>query len=679
MPRFLGINISLGRSRSPSPSRGSSSHHHHHQQQKKQSAGAHKRYESALWTAENSPDKTVDVSGCELDPCVPDAVVAAVSMGCKEALLLHTNSITSLPEGLGQCASLRVLDLHGNAIRSLPLALCTALTGLQVLDCADNRLELLPADIGNLTALQTLNVRGNRLETLPESVGKMISLRTLVLDENRFTGSRSLPKSLGTLRTLETLSITGNPELTLPSPSAVATGNTEAMMRELAQAAGVDYDAPTAHVLPVLDNSARSDKTSMLLAMRAREEHEVAALMERTDERRIHRTQAVEAALVEEARDARAQGTWAAMRQQEANELAQALARDEAASQTQQAGVAAVRAAQAESMAASAREREMKDDELARALLTRLQAAEPAQRAALLEEARQHDQSVWARAQALQNHREAATTALRRELAEQEALGAAAALHLDDVRALAFRQLHAFAADREREAEAMMERQDVSRAIRAETTRAEEAETDALARATEAAKASMRQQALREIVAVERQLSALQDARAARQEEDLNAQHADARDQQRELEARLAALQASLDSRHESQVGMLRAQNAADRQGYRDHWRARLDVALQHLGDAEAAMLRCDPVVSGFLKQAGLQHLEAIMAKQRVDMVVLAGLTEADLEHIGVVAIGDRRKLLMHVRALLDDLPPSYKASQEATVLEVTNCGEKKS
>jgi Leucine-rich repeat (LRR) protein len=63
------------------------------------------------------------------------------------------NTITSLPDSLGQLTGLRVLDLHLNEIKSLSGSL-GQLTGLQKVILGDNEIRSRPDSLGQLTNLQ---------------------------------------------------------------------------------------------------------------------------------------------------------------------------------------------------------------------------------------------------------------------------------------------------------------------------------------------------------------------------------------------------------------------------------------------------------------------------------------------------------------------------------------------
>ena len=84
---------------------------------------------------------------------------------------------------------------------------------LEWLDLSQNTLTSLPDSIGNLKALETLDVSYNKLTSLPESIGHLEILQNLRLGNNQVT---SLPDSFGNLPTLQSLFLENNPLTSLP-------------------------------------------------------------------------------------------------------------------------------------------------------------------------------------------------------------------------------------------------------------------------------------------------------------------------------------------------------------------------------------------------------------------------------------------------------------------------------
>ena len=63
--------------------------------------------------------------------------------------------------------------------------------------------------------------------------------------------------------------------------------------------------------------------------------------------------------------------------------------------------------------------------------------------------------------------------------------------------------------------------------------------------------------------------------------------------------------------------------------------------------------------VGEWLKGIGLDQYEANFRDNKIDAAVLPQLTADDLKDIGVVAVGDRRKLLAAIAALASATPPA--------------------
>ena len=148
-----------------------------------------------------------------------------------EVLDVHDNALASLPAPLCELLHLRILDVSGNRLASLPFAALAQLP-LTVIVASRNRLNgtLLPASVGELSKLQTLDVSNNALNSLTEeSIFRMPSLQYLNVSSNKLshlpdvTGWRklltlnaeqnrltSIPEGLFSLTTLKNVELTGN-------------------------------------------------------------------------------------------------------------------------------------------------------------------------------------------------------------------------------------------------------------------------------------------------------------------------------------------------------------------------------------------------------------------------------------------------------------------------------------
>ena len=78
------------------------------------------------------------------------------------------NTVAFLPDSIGNLASLLVLDVRNNKLRSIPASIAS-LT-LSMLDLSNNDLASVPPELGRMTSLRSLRLEGNPLRTLPQHV-----------------------------------------------------------------------------------------------------------------------------------------------------------------------------------------------------------------------------------------------------------------------------------------------------------------------------------------------------------------------------------------------------------------------------------------------------------------------------------------------------------------------------
>ncbi|XP_031160519.1 leucine-rich repeat-containing protein 57 isoform X1 [Sander lucioperca] len=127
---------------------------------------------------------------------------------------LTAKGLQEFPEELQRLTSnLRTVDLSGNKIEVLPAAIGNFLQ-LKSLTLNSNRLTGLPAEIGKLKKLETLSLNGNRIQQLPPTLGQLKALRTLNLSGNQIL---EFPSGLGTLRHLDLLDLSRNQIRSVPA------------------------------------------------------------------------------------------------------------------------------------------------------------------------------------------------------------------------------------------------------------------------------------------------------------------------------------------------------------------------------------------------------------------------------------------------------------------------------
>lgn len=116
------------------------------------------------------------------------------------------NQFTSVPEVLDTCTQLEMIGFKSNRIQHLPAKALPP--RLRWLILTDNRLQQLPAELGDCAYLQKLMLAGNQLRALPESMAKLQRLELLRIAANRF---EQLPAWLTGLPSLCWLAFAGNP------------------------------------------------------------------------------------------------------------------------------------------------------------------------------------------------------------------------------------------------------------------------------------------------------------------------------------------------------------------------------------------------------------------------------------------------------------------------------------
>lgn len=119
------------------------------------------------------------------------------------ALIAHSNKLQSLPEQIGQFEQLQFLDINKNDLQALPTQIYQ-LENLRELHVQANKLTTLAKEIGHLQQLEILDISSNQIAALPETVGALTALRKLNLT---LSGIKEIPPSLAQLDHLETITI----------------------------------------------------------------------------------------------------------------------------------------------------------------------------------------------------------------------------------------------------------------------------------------------------------------------------------------------------------------------------------------------------------------------------------------------------------------------------------------
>jgi len=139
-------------------------------------------------------------------------------------LFCSDNQFTELPEAVGQCPRLEMVAFKANQISQVPAAALPPL--LRWLILTDNRIDALPAELGERARLQKLMLAGNRLQALPESMAACRALELVRMSANRF---EALPGWLLSLPRLSWLAFAGNPFDEAPEAMAMDAQPTRAI------------------------------------------------------------------------------------------------------------------------------------------------------------------------------------------------------------------------------------------------------------------------------------------------------------------------------------------------------------------------------------------------------------------------------------------------------------------
>ncbi|XP_031574372.1 E3 ubiquitin-protein ligase LRSAM1-like [Actinia tenebrosa] len=198
---------------------------------------AQRRIQRCLVVAEESPEPSLDLSGCGVTE-LPKDVFSLCRVLRKEVVLLCDNDLSGIKSGgsMKDLVDVKVLDLRDNRITSLPNEI-KELKSLQVLNVQNNKLKTLPTTIGALKSLQTIDLQGNNLTSLPDAIGNLENLKKLNLSGN--PKLESLPASLAYCRLLDNIILDVN-TVNIP-PREVTKQGTEAILKYLSQCAGIEY------------------------------------------------------------------------------------------------------------------------------------------------------------------------------------------------------------------------------------------------------------------------------------------------------------------------------------------------------------------------------------------------------------------------------------------------------
>jgi len=100
-----------------------------------------------------------------------------------------------------------ILSLAHRALKDLPRNISD---DVSILDVSYNEIESLsPTSLDNLRHLEQVNLSNNKLVLLPSELGQLCHITTMILKNNQLS-EFSIPKELATMVTLQELNLSGN-------------------------------------------------------------------------------------------------------------------------------------------------------------------------------------------------------------------------------------------------------------------------------------------------------------------------------------------------------------------------------------------------------------------------------------------------------------------------------------
>lgn len=127
-------------------------------------------------------------------------------------LEINNNKLSIIPPEIGQLTNLERLIAYCNQISNLPVEIGN-LKKLKSLWLFRNKLEYLPSAIGNLTDLEVLCFSTNLVLVLPSEICNLVKLQIFDCSDNNLT---NLPEDIGRLESLEFLNVSKNQITALP-------------------------------------------------------------------------------------------------------------------------------------------------------------------------------------------------------------------------------------------------------------------------------------------------------------------------------------------------------------------------------------------------------------------------------------------------------------------------------
>mmetsp|Transcript_38718 Transcript_38718/g.91363 ORF Transcript_38718/g.91363 Transcript_38718/m.91363 type:complete len:257 (-) Transcript_38718:74-844(-) len=138
-------------------------------------------------------------------------------------LSINQNRIQVIPEEIGEMKNLNTLCIYDNTLTTLPLNICK-LGSLTQLSVYNNFITSLPPEFCQIPKLAQAHLSNNRLTDMPDGMEKMTALRALFLDGNTL---QDLNDGFFKMPAIQELTLANNTLKTIPPELANLTTLTE--------------------------------------------------------------------------------------------------------------------------------------------------------------------------------------------------------------------------------------------------------------------------------------------------------------------------------------------------------------------------------------------------------------------------------------------------------------------
>lgn len=122
-------------------------------------------------------------------------------------LNLANASLAAFPDALCHLRNVQGIDVKNNGLTTLPPCIANFSNTLVNFQAQQNKLTILPSEIGSFSRLRILDLSNNKVEEVPDTIGDLSNLVTLGLSNNQL---KNVPFSLSKVTGLVNLNLSRN-------------------------------------------------------------------------------------------------------------------------------------------------------------------------------------------------------------------------------------------------------------------------------------------------------------------------------------------------------------------------------------------------------------------------------------------------------------------------------------